>query len=422
MNNWLLIIITLLFSAFFSGVEIAYATSNRLRIELDLKKNKFNARLLNGFYKNQGRFIGSLLLGTNISLVIYGTVMASMLEPRIAAWLPLSLNSEFFVLFIQTIISTILILIVGEFLPKILFRFNPNGILNALAVPIWIIYYAIYPLVIVYILIVELILKKIFRMEIDPEGYAFSSHDLNEYVREFAPNEESEEQIHHDIQLFQNAIDFRFVKLRECMVHRTAIEAITVEANVKELLARFEDTKHSKVLVYQDNIDNIIGYVHSYDMFRKPQEIREVLRSIENYPETYPANILLTRMTQSRQSIAVVVDEFGGTSGIVTIEDIIEEIFGEIDDEFDVEETIEEQISGTEFVFSTGLEIDYLNENYKLDLPKSEEYETLAGYILDIHESIPALGEEIIYDRYKIIITKARKNRLEEVRIKLLDK
>jgi CBS domain containing-hemolysin-like protein len=258
-------------------------------------------------------------------------------------------------------------------------------------------------------------------MEMSHSEYEFSSVDLNEYVKEFAPQEESKEQIHHDIQLFQNAIDFRFVNLRECMVPRTEIEAIKVEADVRELLNLFEETKHSKILVYKQNIDNIIGYVHSYDMFMKPKAISEVLRSIEAFPESYPANSLLSRLIQSRQGIAIVVDEFGGTSGIVSIEDIIEEIFGEIDDEFDEEETIEEQISDDEFRFSTRLEIDYLNETYKFNLPESDDYETLAGFILHIHESIPELGEEILYDRYKIVVTKAKENRIEEVKIKLLD-
>jgi len=421
LNNWILIPITLIFSGFFSGVEIAFATSNRLRIELDVKKNKFSAQLINGFYKHPGRFIGALLLGNNIALVVYGIVMAILLKPWIFAWLPEGLNSEFSILFTQTILSTLLILITGEFLPKLLFRINPNGILTTLAVPIWIIYYALFPLVIIYIGIVEFILKVMFRMEMTQSEYEFSALDLNEYVKEFAPQEETTEQIHHDIQLFQNAIDFRFVKLRECMVPRTEIEAITLDADVSELLTLFEQTKHSKILVYQQNIDNIIGYVHSYDMFMKPKTISEVLRTIDVYPETFPANTLLSRLTQSRQGIAVVVDEFGGTSGIVSIEDIIEEIFGEIDDEFDEEETIEEQISDTEFRFSTRLELDYLNETYKFDLPESDEYETLAGFILHVHESIPELGEEILYDKYKITVTKAKENRIEEVRIQRMD-
>ncbi len=421
MNNWILIPITLVFSGFFSGVEIAFATSNRLRIELELKRNRFSAHLLNKFYKKPGKFIGALLLGNNIALVVYGIAMATILEPWISGWLPHGLNSEFSVLFTQTILSTILILIAGEFIPKILFRFNPNGILSTLAVPIWIIYYLLFPLVFIYIGIIEFILKYLFRIELSHDEYEFSSLDLNEYVKEYSPQEETKEQIHHDIQLFQNAIDFRFVKLRECMVPRTELEAITIDTEVGELLKRFDETMHSKILVYQQNIDNIIGYVHSYDMFRKPKTISDVLRTIEVYPETFPANTLLSRLIQSRQGIAVVVDEFGGTSGIVTIEDIIEEIFGEIDDEFDEEETIEEQISETEFRFSTRLELDYLNETYKFDFPESDDYETLAGFILHIHESIPDLGEEILYDKYKIRVTKAKENRIEEVRIKLLD-
>ncbi len=421
LNYTPLIVITVLLSGFFSGVEIAFATSNRLRFELDVKKKRFPARLLSGFYKNPGRFIGALLLGNNIALVVYGTIMANALEPWLNSLFPETLRSPFAIVLSQTILSTLLILIFGEFLPKILFRFNPNGLLNALALPVWLVYYFLYPLIILYIGLVEFILKRLFRIEVSEDEYQFSSIDLNEYVREYAPKEETEEQIHHDIQLFQNAIDFRFVKLRECMVPRTEIEAIRIDADIRDLVHKFEETKHSKILVYEGHIDNITGYVHSYDLFMRPSTISQVLRPVEVYPETFSASDLLTRLTQSRQGIAVVVDEFGGTAGIVSVEDIIEEIFGEIDDEFDEEVTTEIQLSETEYCFSTRLEIDYLNKTFDLDFPESDEYETLAGFILHVHESIPELGEEIIHVPYKITVTKAHQNRIDEVKVKLLD-
>lgn len=420
MDSWHVIVITLILSGFFSGMEIAFVSSNRLRIELDLKKKLLSARILNGFYKNPSHFIGALLLGNNVALVVYGIAMANLLQPLIFNWLPLALHSDFLLLLIQTIISTLLILVVAEFLPKIFFRINPNALLNALAVPVRLVYYLLYPIIVIYIWIAELILK-LFRIELSKGDYRFSSVDLNEYLREYAQTEESEDEMQHEIQLFQNAIEFRNIKIRECMVPRTEIEAVKVESSVDELLQKFAETKHSKILVYQNNVDNIVGYVHSFDMFRKPSDINEVIRHINVYPETYAASRLLTNFIQERQGIAVVVDEFGGTSGIVSMEDIIEEIFGEIDDEYDEESTIEKMISENEFVFSTRLEIDYLNETYKLNFPVAEEYETLAGFILHYHESIPELHEEILIIPYKIKVLKASENRLDEVLLRVVN-
>jgi len=415
-----LIALTLIFSGFFSGVEIAFVSSNRLKIQLDLKKNKFAARLLSPFYKNSSRFIGALLLGNNIALVIYGIAMANILEPVIIRVLPEAVNTGFSVLLLQTLLSTILILIVAEFLPKIIFRINPNGILNVLALPVWILYYLLYPFIILYIGLAELILKYVFRMSLNQDDYRFSTVDLNEYLREYVSPKEDETQNKHDIQLFQNAIEFKHIKLRECMVPRTEIEAVRSTEQMEFVVKRFEETKHSKLLVYENTIDNIIGYVHSNDVYKKPENLQDVLRSIEVFPETYPANLLLRYFIQARQGIAVVVDEFGGTAGIVSMEDIIEEIFGEIEDEFDEEEDVEVQLSDNEFHLSTRLEIDYLNETYKLDLPESDEYETLAGFILYHHESIPDLGEEITIDGYRIKVLKASDNKIEEVKLKLL--
>jgi CBS domain containing-hemolysin-like protein len=416
-----LIAVTLIFSGFFSGMEIAFVSSNRLRIELDLKKHKFAARLLNPFYKNPSRFIGALLLGNNIALVIYGIVMADILEPLIIKILPVALWSDFSVLLVQTLLSTLLILLVAEFLPKILFRINPNGILNVLALPVWIFYYLLYPFIILYIGLAELILKYGFRMNLSQDDYRFSTIDLNEYLREYISPQHDENQANHDIQLFQNAIEFKHVKLRECMVPRTEIEAVKSDESMDVVVKKFEETKHSKLLVYENSIDNIIGYVHSYDVYKRPQNLQEVLRTIEIFPETYPANLLLRYFIQARQGIAVVVDEFGGTAGIVSMEDVIEEIFGEIEDEYDEEEDVEEQLSENEFHFSTRLEIDYLNETYKLNLPESDDYETLAGFILYHHESIPDLGEEITIDDYRIKVLKASDNKIEEVKLKVLD-
>ncbi|PKP50531.1 MAG: hemolysin [Bacteroidetes bacterium HGW-Bacteroidetes-1] len=419
MTDWQLIIITLLFSAFFSGMEIAFVSANRLRIELDLKKNSFTSRIVNGFYKNPSHFIGALLLGNNVALVVYGIVMARMLEPLVSQFLPSVILNDFSVLLTQTLLSTMLILLVAEFLPKIIFRINPNGILNTFSGPVWIIFYILYPLIIIYIGLAEFILKKIFRLHLDNDDYKFSAIDLNEYIKDYSPDDKSEDEVNHDIQLFQNAIDFRHIKLRECMVPRTEIEAISVEEDIDSLMKKFSETKHSKILVYKDSIDNIIGYVHSFDMFKHPENIGQVLRSIDVFPEAFAANRLLSNFIEARQGIAVVVDEFGGTSGIVSMEDIIEEIFGEIEDEYDEEETIEQELSDKEYIFSARLEIDYLNEAYRLNIPESEDYETLAGYILSAHESIPALGEEILIEPYRFKILKASRNKLVEVKLTL---
>lgn len=416
MSDSQIIILTLIFSAFFSGMEIAFVSANRLRIELDLKKEKLSASILNSFYKTPSRFIGAMLLGNNIALVIYGIAIARVLEPAALWVLPTGLQTSMLILLFQTIISTFIILIFAEFLPKILFRINPNSMLSAFAGPLWLIYYLLYPLIWLYIMIAEFIIRRIFRIELKTDDYKFSSLDLNDFIRDYTTDEWDEEEINHDIQLFQNAIEFRNIKLRDCMVPRTEIEAVSVGDSMQQLLERFEETKHSKILIYQDSIDNIIGYVHSFDLFKHPADIQEVLRPIEVYPETFAANNLLSQFIQKSQGLAVVVDEFGGTSGIVSIEDVIEEIFGDIDDEYDEEETVEVELFEDTYIFSARLEIDYLNQAYKLGIPEMDDYETLAGFIIYNYESIPELGEELEIEPFKITILKATGNKIIEVR------
>lgn len=420
MNDWQLIGITLLFSAFFSGMEIAFVSANRLRVELDIKSGSTGSGMMNIFFQNPSRFIGALLLGNNIALVVYGIAMAKVLEPLIAGIFPSLAESGLWLILIQTLLSTFLILVVAEFLPKVIFRINPNGIMNTFAFPVGIMYFLLYPLIIIYIGLGEWVLKKLFRVAVEHDSYKFSSIDLDEYIKDYSPGEETQDELNHDIQILQNAMEFRHIKLRECMIPRTEIEAISIDENIDRLLEKFSETKHSKILVYQESIDNIVGYVHSYDMFKRPHSISEVLRKIDVFPETFAASRLLSRFTQSRQGIAVVVDEFGGTSGIVSMEDVMEEIFGEIEDEYDEEETIEQQLGLNDYLFSARLEIDYLNMAYNLEIPESEDYETLAGFILHQHESIPSLGEEIMIAPYKFTVMKATGNRLIEVRLTLL--
>ena len=331
-NEWL-IIIMLLLSAFFSGMEIAFVSSSRLKQELDLKRKILPARILYIFYANPSRFIGALLLGNNIALVIYGIAMAKQLEPVIIDVLPLQYHSELIILLIQTVVSTLIILITAEFIPKILFRINPNSILKFFAFPVWLFYFIFYPIIIFFIGLAEFILKKIFRLQLDNGNYQFTMIDLEEYVKEYKQTAEQTEEMDPELQMIQNAIEFKHVKLRECMVPRTEIKALDINEDIHTLQNLFTETGHSKILIYKKTIDNLIGYVHSYDLFTKPKEIYNIIKKIDVYPETMNASDLLNGMIKKHKSVAIVLDEFGGTSGMVTLEDIIEEIFGEIEDE-----------------------------------------------------------------------------------------
>lgn len=420
MSTVWLIILSLLFSAFFSGMEIAFVSSSRLKQELDMKKQLKTAKILSAFYANPSQFIGALLLGNNIALVIYGIAMVKLLEPLMVNYLPPSMGSEFYILFFQTILATLLILVVAEFIPKALFRIHPNILLKTFAVPIWLFYYLFYPFIFLYLGISELILKVFFGIRVSPDGYNFSAVDLNEYVQDLNINEESDQTLNQEIQMIQNAIDFKHVKLRDCMVPRTEIKALEINESPDVMRKLFSETGYSKIMVYEKSIDNILGYVHVYDMFTKPKSIRDVLRNVEIYPETITAKKVLNSFIVNHKSVAVVVDEFGGTSGMVTMEDIIEEIFGEIEDEYDNDQVVEKQLSEHEFIFSARIEIDYLNDKYNLKIPESEEYETLAGFILHHFESIPTLDEQIEITPFLFKVLKATENRLEEVKVTIL--
>ncbi len=398
-------------------MEIAFVSSSRLKQELDLKKNLMPAKILSAFYSNPSRFIGALLLGNNIALVAYGISMALVLEPVIAHNLPPSLQSEFMILLIQTILSTLLILIVAEFTPKVLFRINPNTILHAFAIPVWVFYYLFYPFIILYIGVSEWLLRLFTGVDVSENPYVFSAIDLDEYVQDLHQDVEVEAGYNQEIQMIQNAIEFKNVKLRDCMVPRMDMVVLEINEPVDTLRKLFTETGHSKIMIYRDNIDNLQGYVHAYDMFSHPAKVEEVLRKADIFPETMAAKDVLNHFIQNRKSVAIVVDEFGGTSGMVTMEDIIEEIFGEIEDEYDKDEVVEKQLSEDEFLFSARIEIDILNEKYNLGIPESEEYETLAGFILHHYESIPEKNEEFDIPGFHIKVTNATGNRLEEVRI-----
>lgn len=417
----MIIILMLLLSGFFSGMEIAFVSSNRLMQELDMKRKILPARILSVFYNNPSRFIGALLLGNNIALVVYGIAMALVLEPVITDLLPVMWVSEFSVLLIQTVISTLVILITAEFIPKVLFRINPNNILKFFSIPVWMFYFVFYPVILLYIGIAEFLLKKVFRVQLSNTSYQFSPLDLEEYVSDYQSAEESTEQIDQEIQMIQNVLGFRHVKLRDCMVPRTEIKAVDNNESIETLRKLFSTTGHTKIMIYKESIDNLVGYVHAYDMFSKPDDLTKVIRAVEVYPETMAASELLDIFIKSHKTIAIVVDEFGGTSGIVTMEDIIEEIFGEIEDEHDKEKAVEKQVSEHEYIFASRIEIDYLNDKYKFNIPVSDEYETLAGFIIHYHESIPAIDETIEVHPFRFSILKSTDNRIDEVKLEVLE-
>lgn len=421
MNIWILFLITLILSAFFSGLEIAFITSNKLKIELDKKRGLLNAKIISGFLSDPSKFISTMLVGNAISLVIYGMVSAIIIESLIKIIIPNYFISSFSLLIIQTLISTLVIITLAEFFPKLLFKINPNYVLKLLAIPAYFFYYLLFPIVIIFTGISKFILVNILKIKINKTAHIFNFGDLQTYINEYkSEQDEVEKEINRDIQLFQNAMEMRNIKIRECLIPRTEIIAIDEEDDIQNLKKKFIETGFSKILIYKENIDNITGYVHSGDIFKDPSDIKSVMRNILYVPESMMANKLLTVLIQQRKSIAVVVDEFGGTAGILTVEDLIEEIFGEINDEYDTDEFTEKKINENEYVFSGRLEIDYINEKYGLNLPESNEYETLAGFIIHNFQSIPKINDEILIDPFLFIILQSTENKILQVKVKLI--
>ena len=406
------IVLTLIFSAFFSGFEIAYISSNRLKIELDKTKGTLSSKLTGVFYKKESNFIAMLLLGNNIALVFFGLFAAEILDPIISGWGV----STGVVLFLQTIFSTILVLIVAEFLPKAFVQINPNGFLRIASFPMIIIYGALYLPSIIIIFLSNLFLK-LLKVDGSETEKVFSKIDLEHYVQDMNSRMKEEEHFGNEIQILQDALDFNSVKARDCMVPRIDIVSVELNDDISILNNKFIETNFSKILVYRENIDNIIGYVHSFEMFKKPESIKQMLLPISFVPEAISGMELLQLFTEKSGNIAVVVDEYGGTAGAVTIEDVIEEIFGEIEDEHDVEDLLEEEINEGEYLFSARHEIDYLNDEYKLNLQESEDYETLGGLILDHLENIPEAGTRVEIDGIIMEITEVSDNRINTVRL-----
>ncbi len=419
MNNYLIIALTLASSAFFSGMEIAFLSSNKLRIELEKGKGILSARLISGFVHHPSRFIGAMLVGNNISLVIYGIAAAAILEPLLVRMLPAQLVTEGVILVLQTLLSTLLILVTAEFLPKILFRLNPNGLLSIFAIPVYLVYLVLYPFMYFFLGLSEILLRYVFGMNTGNVRYQFTAVDFDEYIRDFYNPAAAQVDEASEMQMIQNVREFHSTKVRECMVPRNEIIAVDDDTPVDELQRLFTETQHSKILVYRQSIDNLTGYVHLFDLFGKPANIVSVIRPVIIVPETIPASDVLNMMIGQRKSVSVVVDEFGGTAGMVTVEDLIEEIFGEIDDEFDVDELLVKKVSDDEFILAGRLEIDFLNQEYMLNLPQSDEYETLAGLILNHHQSIPEIKEQISFDRFTFTILEATGSRIDKVLMKI---
>jgi CBS domain containing-hemolysin-like protein len=418
MSSIVVIFFAVILSAFFSGMEIAFIASNKLRIELDRKQGVFGSGIVKLFSDNPGQYIATMLIGNNISLVIYGLVFTSLLEPVLKP----VIDSDILILIINTLISTLIILFVAEFFPKTVFVISPNFFLKYLSIPTLFFYFLFYPVSKLTLAASNIFIRLIFRIkpgEKKQENIVFTKIDLDHFVSLSKQNEEESEIRQHDFRIFQNALDFSNVKLRECMIPRTEIEAVERSTGIDKLKEKFIDTRLSRILVYQESIDNIIGYFELKDLFKKPTDIESMLRKLAIVPETMPANKLLRLFVTEKKNIALVVDEFGGTSGMVTIEDVLEEIVGDIEDEHDTYDLIEKIVKPGEYVLSGRIEIDYLNDKYNLKLPEEDDYETLAGMIMYYHGSIPSNNEIIRIGNFTIRIIRATTTKLELVNLKI---
>ena len=407
-----IVIITLFLSAFFSGIEIAFISSNRLKLELDKTSGSFISKILSIFSKDESNFIATMLVGNNIALVIFSISMTDLLSPHLEF-----IKSDMFLLLVQTIISTIIVLFLAEFIPKAIFRINPNYMLKFFSLPLLIFYFLLYPVVFIMIGISEFVLKYIFRLQTEQVNQVFSKVDLDEYLDSLTQNIVGETPQNTEVEMLQNVLELSNIKVRECMIPRTDVSAINIKSSIKELTDLFVDTKFTKIPVFKENIDNIIGYVHSSDLFKKPLTIRSIMLPIPIVTESFPANEMLNTFINKNKSIALVVDEFGGTSGLVTIEDVTEEIVGDIEDEHDKDDIIDEKISEKEFLFSARMEVDQINDKYNLNLPESEEYETIAGLFLSLHEDIPEKGERIDFEDKAILIDSVDEKSIKLIRI-----
>ena len=421
----LIIIISLILSAFFSGMEIAYVSSNKIHIEIEKKQNDLIAKVLTKLTQKPSKFIATMLVGNNLALVVYAYYMGGILQSWIEGanfgypWL-----TNFFVefsLLTQTLISTLLVLITAEFLPKVFFQIYANSLLKIFAVPAYLFYVTFSFISSFIIWISDKVLKKFFKTEGDEVQLAFTKVELGNYITEQIESVETNEELDSEIQIFQNALEFSEVKSREVMIPRTEIVAVEKEESLSELNAMFTETGLSKILIYQESIDDIVGYVHSFELFKKPQSITDILRPVIFVPETMLVKDVLNILIKKRKSIAVVIDEYGGTSGMMTVEDIVEELFGEIEDEHDSVVLIEEEVAEGVYKFSARLEVDYINEAYKLELPEDENYETLGGLIVNHTEGIPEENDVVDIEGYQFHIIQTSNTKIELVQVRVIE-
>lgn len=413
---YFIILVCLLFSAFFSGMEIAFVSADKLHIEVLRKKGNLSSRILSLFSNNQSQFLATMLVGNNVALVLYGIYMAGLLEPFLLVYT----SSDIIILIVQSILSTILVLITAEFLPKSLFLINPDFSLRVFSIPMSIVFILMFPFVWLIVKISALFIL-LFGYKLSDEKPVFGLTDLNNYIKNNILNVKAEEDTEIDAKIFNNAIEFKTVKVRECMIPRTEIVAVEEDDSIEELSALFDKSGHSKIVIYRDSIDEVIGYCHAVELFKKPSDIKSILTPILIVPETMLANELLIQFITDRKSIALVVDEYGGTSGLVSIEDVIEEIFGEIRDEHDDEFLTEQQLDENNYIFSARHEIDYLNDKYDLNLPEGE-YDTLGGFIFEFHEDIPEVDEVIEISPFIFTIFTMEENRIDKVKLTSTDK
>jgi putative hemolysin len=412
--NLFWIIITLLLIGFFAGIEIAFVTANRLSIELKKKQGKSSGLILSKFMEEPARFIGTCLIGINFFLVVYGLLFTGLMQP---VWELANINNPYVRLIVDTALSTLIVLIFGEFIPKAIFRAKNDSLLAFFAPATRFFYAIFYPVATVLVSIAEWLLKYLFNVRVKDRNEAFGKGDLEHFFQQNMEQDEGNQEL--NTELFENALSLPTIKIRSCLVPRTEVEGFDIDTPLAEVKQHMIETKLSKMVVFKENIDNILGYIHQLDLFKNPADLQAILLPIPAVPESMSATDLINKFTKERKSIAWVVDEFGGTAGIVTMEDVLEEIFGEIKDEYDVEEFVEKQIAEDEYIFSGRLEIDYLNEKYDLEFSVSES-ETLSGFIIAQHETIPQQKERIIIDMYEFEVLSVSDTRIEMVKLKVL--
>lgn len=425
MGSVTIIILMLIFSAFFSGMEIAYVSSNKVFLEIQKQKKDVIARVLSVITLKPSKFIATMLIGNNIALVVYGFLMGDLLVGWFASLLPAQNKILNYLLidlslFSQTVISTAVILLTAEFIPKVFFQIYANTFVRFFAIPSFV-FYKLFSWISDFVIwISDTILKKFFKTEGDQVNLALTRDELGNYISEQIESMDEYDDVDSEIQIFQNALEFPELKAREVMIPRTEILAVDYLESLEKVTDLFISSGYSKIIVYKNSIDDILGYVHAFELFNKPKNIRSIIRPVEFVPETILIKDVMNFLIKKRKSVAVVIDEYGGTSGIMTIEDIVEELFGEIEDEHDSVDLIENQLSNTEFIFSARLDVDYINEHYKLELPEDEHYETLGGLIVSRTEEIPSVGDELIIEKFKFCIKQVSSTKIDTVHLFIL--